>query len=79
MGVCFRSPFPGLRDRALLEVDSSDLPALLGEVDGVAAFATSDIERSAPAPAAPSVSTRSSNCGPGESSQGVKPRRYKSR
>src|SRR6266542_6047650 len=47
VGVCFRRPFPGLRDRALLEVDSSDLPALLGQVDRIAAFPTSDIERSA--------------------------------
>ena len=47
VGACFRRPFPGLRDRALLEVDSSDLPALLGAVDRVAAFPASDIERSA--------------------------------
>src|SRR6266536_6178247 len=47
VGACFRRPFPGLCDRALLEVDSSDLPAFLGEVDRVAAFPTSDIERSA--------------------------------
>ncbi len=47
VGVCFRCPFPGLPDCALLEVDRSDLPALLGEVDRVAAFPTSDIERSA--------------------------------
>src|SRR6266540_5062206 len=47
VGVCFRCPFPGLPDRALLEVDSSDLPALLGEVDRVSAFPTSDIECSA--------------------------------